>query len=193
MKNALLVSALVICLSGLVSAQAAVSGASLPVDHASLEEVNQLLMVLNTRQQMQTMIDSMKEQMKHGQLQGFELSLQKKGITLTANERTRAKARLDELVDEMFKQMPYDEMMSATAEIYRKHFTSRDIGALVSFYRSPAGQKFLNEMPSLMQESMRAGGDIMSKRMPELLNGVEEKMNAFAEEFAKNPPARKQQ
>jgi hypothetical protein len=188
MKNALLLSVLVICLSGLVSAQAA-SGASPSADQASLEEVNQLLKVLNTRQQMQTMIEGMKEQMKRGQLQGFEISLQKKGITLTADERTRAKARLDDLADEMFKQMPYEEMMSATAEIYRKHFTSGDIGALVSFYQSPAGQKFLNEMPSLLQESMRAGGDIMSKRMPELLNGLEEKMNAFAEEFKKTPPA----
>jgi hypothetical protein len=186
MKNALVLSVLVICLSGLVSAQAA-SGAS--ANQASLEEVNQLLKVLNTRQQMQTMIEGMKEQMKRGQLQGFEISLQKKGITLTADERTRAKARLDGLADEMFKQMPYDEMMSATAEIYRKHFTSGDIGALVSFYQSSAGQKFLNEMPSLMQESMRAGGDIMSKRMPELLSGLEEKMKAFAEEFKKTPPA----
>jgi hypothetical protein len=187
----LLPLALVLCsLPALAqSAKPSSSSASSASNQASVAEVNQLLTLLNTREQMKTMIEGMKEQMKRGQFQGFEMSLQKKGVVLNAEERERAKSRLDAMTDEMFKQMPYDEMMAATAEIYRKHFTSQDIAALVAFYRSPAGQKFLKEMPSLLQESTRAGGDIMSERMPELLSGVEEQMNDLVGEFAKNPPA----
>jgi hypothetical protein len=92
----------------------------------------------------------------------------------------------------MFTQMPYDEMMAASAEIYRKHFTSDDIKALLAFYRTPSGQKFLTEMPALVQESMRAGSDIMMKRMPEIMERIDKRMDELAAEFATNPPAAKQ-
>jgi hypothetical protein len=160
-------------------------------DQASLEEVNQLLVLLKSRQQMETVLDGFKEQMMRGQMQGFELSLQKKGITLTEADKARAKIRLDAIANEMFQQMPYDEMMASTAEIYRKHFTHADVQALITFYRSPSGQKFLAEMPSLVQESMRSGGEIMGKRMPEVMDRVEKRIEELSDEFAKNPPASK--
>jgi hypothetical protein len=167
--------------------------AATPADpnQASLAEVNELLVLLKSRQQMETVLDGFKEQMKRGQMQGFELSLQKKGITLTEADKARAKVRLDAIANEMFKQMPYDEMMASTAEIYRRHFTHDDVQALIAFYRSPSGQKFLAEMPSLVQESMRSGGEIMGKRMPEVMERVEKRIEELSDEFAKNPPASK--
>jgi hypothetical protein len=160
-------------------------------DQASLAEVNELLVLLKSRQQMESVLAGFKEQMKRGQMQGFELSLQKKGVTLTAAEKARAQKRLDAIADEMFQQMPYDEMMASTAEIYRRHFTSADVHALTAFYSSPSGQKFLAEMPALVQESMRSGGDIMSKHMPEIMGRVEKRIEELSDEFAKNPPASK--
>jgi len=161
-------------------------------NQATLAEVNELLVLLKSRQQMESVLAGFKEQMNRGQMQGFEMALQKKGITLTPDEKARAKARLDAITEEIFKQMPYDEMMAATAGIYRKHFTSDDVKALTAFYRSPSGQKFLSEMPALVQESMRAGSDIMMKRMPEIMDGVEKRVQELSDEFAKNPPATKQ-
>jgi hypothetical protein len=161
-------------------------------NQASIEEVNELLALLKSRQSMEAALETMKEQMRRGQLQGFELGLQKKGVTLTAEQKQRAQKRLDAIVDEMFTQMPYDEMMAASAEIYRKHFTSDDIKALLAFYRTPSGQKFLTEMPALVQESMRAGSDIMMKRVPEIMERIDKRMDELAAEFATNPPAAKQ-
>jgi hypothetical protein len=157
---------------------------------ASLSEVNQLLTLLKSRQQMETMIGGMKEQMRLGQMEGFKEALKQKGITLSPADMQRAKTHLDALVDDTFKQMPYDEMMASIAEIYRKHFTSQDIAALTAFYSSTAGKKFLQEMPSLTQESMQAGGEIMRKRMPEIVAGAQKKMENFVNEFTNNPPAK---
>lgn len=165
---------------------------SADADPASVAEVNELLVLLKSREQMETVMQGMKEQMNRGQMQGFEMALQKKGITLTAEEKARARVRLDAITEEIFKQMPFEEMMASIAEIYRKHFSSGDVQALIGFYRSPTGQKFLKEMPTLMQESMRAGGDIMSKRMPQILEGVDKRVQELSEEFAKNLPAAKQ-
>jgi hypothetical protein len=44
-------------------------------------------------------------------------------------------------MDNMTKQIPYDEMMPATGPAYQKHFTKGDMDALVAFYSVPTGQK----------------------------------------------------
>jgi len=157
---------------------------------ASIAEVNQLLTLLKSRQQMETMIGGLKEQMKLGQIEGFKESMKQRGITLTPADVQRAKTHLDGMVDDVFKQMPYDEMLTAIAEIYRKHFNSQDIAALTTFYSSPAGKKFLDEMPSLTEESAQAGGEIMRKRMPEIVAASQKKMEDFINDFSKNPTAK---
>jgi len=68
-------------------------------------------------------------------------------------------------VDEMFKNMPWDEIMQAMMPAYQKHFTKGDIDALVAFYNSPTGQKMVRELPAIMSESMQAMMPIMEKYM----------------------------
>lgn len=160
---------------------------------ATLQEVKELMQVLKSREQMEAMLQGFKEQMKRGQAQGFEMALAKNKVSLTAEERQRAQKRLDAIADEMFSQMPFDELLAASAEVYRKHFTSHDIAGLLSFYRSPIGQKFLAEMPALTQESMAAGGDVMSKHLPELMQRLEKRMQELQQEFAKQPAAETKQ
>lgn len=200
MKRVLMMLVLAACASAQTAPAKSSSGAPAKAtppataapNQASLAEVNELLTLLRSRQAMEAALQGMREQMKRGQLQGFELALKKKGVTLSPEDRQRAQKRLDAISDEMFAQMPYDEMMAASADIYRKHFSSDDIKALVAFYSSPAGQKFLAEMPSLLQESMRAGSDIMMKRMPEIMDRIEKRQDELTDEFTKNPPASKQ-
>lgn len=168
---------------------ASAPAASSPAGQASRQEVTELLTVLKARQQMETMLEGFKEQMKRGQLQGFELGLAKNGIKLSEQDRQRAQVRLDAIADEALKEMPYDELLASSAEVYRKHFSSQDIAALLVFYRSPAGQKFLAEMPSLTQESMRAGGEVMTKHIPEIMQRVQTRMDELHDEFSKQPPA----
>jgi uncharacterized protein len=68
-------------------------------------------------------------------------------------------------MDEMFENMPWDEMMQAMAPVYQKHFTKGDIDNLVAFYSSPTGEKLLREMPSIMADAMRSMMPIMTKYM----------------------------
>jgi uncharacterized protein len=49
-----------------------------------------------------------------------------------------------------------DEMLNDMIPIYQRHFTKSDIDALIAFYSSPAGQKFLHETPAVTAETMRA-------------------------------------
>lgn len=68
-------------------------------------------------------------------------------------------------LDDMWNNMPWDEMMQAMMPVYQKHFTKGDIAALLAFYNSLTGQKMLQELPAIMGESMEAMMPIMERYM----------------------------
>ena len=49
------------------------------------------------------------------------------------------------------------EFTGAIAVIYASHFTADELRQLTAFYRGPVGQKFLQVMPRIMQDSMTIG------------------------------------
>jgi len=49
------------------------------------------------------------------------------------------------------------EFASSIAAIYATHFTADELRQLAGFYRGPVGQKFLQIMPRIMQDSMTIG------------------------------------
>ena len=82
--------------------------------------------------------------------------------------------RMTQTVDEMWNNMPFDEMMQAMVPTYQKHFTKGDIDGLVAFYSSPTGQKVLHEMPAIMSEAMQAMTPIMQKQMETVQEKVQQ-------------------
>ena len=49
------------------------------------------------------------------------------------------------------------EFAGSIAAIYANHFTVDELRQLAAFYRGPVGQKFLQIMPKIMQDSMAVG------------------------------------
>jgi len=72
-------------------------------------------------------------------------------------------SRMNKMMDQMIREMPFDEMMQAMIPAYQRHFTHGDIEALNAFYSSPVGQKFLQESPAVTGEAMQAMVPIMTK------------------------------
>ena len=66
-------------------------------------------------------------------------------------------------MDEMYENMPIDEIIQAMVPAYQKHFTKGDIDNLVAFYSSPTGAKLLRELPSITAESMQDAMPIILK------------------------------
>jgi uncharacterized protein len=66
-------------------------------------------------------------------------------------------------MDDMFANMPWDEMMQAMVPAYQKHFTKGDIDNLVAFYSTPTGAKVLREMPAIMSDAMQDMMPVMTK------------------------------
>ena len=49
------------------------------------------------------------------------------------------------------------ELVDLIAVVYARNFTAAELQQVSAFYRSPVGQKFLEKMPTITQESMQAG------------------------------------
>jgi hypothetical protein len=73
--------------------------------------------------------------------------------------------RMNQMLDGMLKDMPWDDMLNAMVPAYQKHFTKGDIDALVTFYSSPTGQKILRELPAVTAEAMDTMMPLIQKYM----------------------------
>ena len=75
----------------------------------------------------------------------------------------RAGARLDTLLDRM-------------APIYARNFTVAELKDIAAFYRSPTGQKLVDRLPAIAQESMAAGQAFGRELLPELQHTMIEEL-----------------
>jgi len=71
--------------------------------------------------------------------------------------------------------------------LYDKFFTEDELKGLLSFYKSPVGQKSIVVMPALMQESMqRASEMILPKIEPIITEVLEEEKQRWIKSTKKN-------
>ena len=118
MKNFLILAAL--CFSFAIPAFSQ-QGADAP---ASKEDVEKYLQAVHSHEMMQQMAQAMSKpmhQMVHEQY-------------LKDKDKLPAdfEDRLNKIMDNMMKQMPFDEMMAAMIPTYQKHFTTGDMEALTA-------------------------------------------------------------
>ncbi|HET6553344.1 MAG TPA: DUF2059 domain-containing protein [Dyella sp.] len=59
--------------------------------------------------------------------------------------------------------------------VYQKHFSSDELDGLLKFYRSPLGQKVINEMPTTMAEANQAGRQWSQERSEQMIAELKQK------------------
>jgi hypothetical protein len=133
---------------------------------ATREDVEKYLAAINSHQMMAQMMDAMAKPMH--QMVHDQYLKDKDKLPADFEERTT------KMLDDSFRDMPFDQMMQATVPIYQKHLTKGDIDALVAFYSSPTGQKMLRELPAIMGETMQAMMPSMEKYMETVRQKIDE-------------------
>lgn len=73
-----------------------------------------------------------------------------------------------------------DDMLSDMAAIYKRHLTGADVEGAVAFYRSPAGEHFLDMVPVIMQEFMPTEMHKIQERMKPVLDEMQKEMMQVA-------------
>jgi hypothetical protein len=111
---------------------------------------------INNIQRLLTMMgaDKLRDALMDQLVDGIKKSLP----TIGQDEKSsKMSARLMELLREEFKKTDF---ASITVDMYDKYFTSDEIKALIQFYSSPVGQKTIQMLPAITQESARRGMEL---------------------------------
>ncbi len=100
-------------------------------------------------------------------------------------------ARMNKIMDDMLQGLPWDDILQATVPVYQKHFTRGDLEAAAAFYSSPAGQKLLREMPSLLADTMEVMMPVMQKHLETVGDRVRQQVAEMLKESETAPAATK--
>jgi hypothetical protein len=87
-----------------------------------------------------------------------------------------AKARsmeVTKIVMESVKEM-MPKMLDEMTACYDKYFTEQEIKDFITFYKTPAGQKYISVMPEMMKDMM---DNMMKNSLPEMRKSMEGKMD----------------
>lgn len=74
---------------------------------------------------------------------------------------------VDLFYDEI-KKNNYQDFFDLLIPIYKKHYTLKEIDAIIDFYKSDVGQSVLTKTPLILQESMEIGyqwGEIIGEKI----------------------------
>jgi hypothetical protein len=158
------------CVLGLSMCAGAQTTVSIAPDAASKEDVKKLFDVMASREQMAQMMQQVFAQMR---------SLNREEIKKRHPDvNDEELARMDKQSEDLMKNFPLDEMLSDMIPVYQRHFTKSEIEALTVFYSSPAGQKFLHEMPAVTADTMRTVYPRIQAEIDAALRRAEEKTNS---------------
>jgi uncharacterized protein len=158
------------CFLALSMCAGAQTTVSIAPDAASREDVKKLFDVMASREQMAQMMQQLFSQMRSLNRE----QLKKRRPDITEEEV----ARMDRESEDLIKNFPLDGMLSDMIPVYQRHFTKSEIDALIAFYSSPPGQKFLLEMPAVTAEAMRAVYPRIQTEVDAVLKRAEEKTDS---------------
>lgn len=138
---------------------------------ATKEDVQRYFDVMHSHEMMQQMADAMAKPMH--QMVHDQYVKDKDKLPADFEEQ------MNKIMDGMFRDMPWDEMLDSMKPAYQKHLSKGDIDAIIAFYSSPAGQKLLREMPAMMADGMQAMMPIMQKYIEKVQGRIQEQTMAM--------------
>ena len=156
-------------------------------DPASKEEVQQLFEFMHARQQTQRLMESMTQQFPAMMKATFEKLLP----NATPEQRKAEDEFLRNMMLDVSKNLPYDDLLGAMVPAYQHHLTHGDIQQLKDFYSTPVAQKLQAEMPAMMAEYMQNATPIIVKWQTERIGELKKKAEEFAHSLTQQEKAKK--
>lgn len=90
------------------------------------------------------------------------------GEELTPEQVQITEKYLEKLFDLMEEELSWEKLKDDYIRIYSAVYTEEEIRELIEFYRSPVGQKTVEQMPVLMEESMAISQKYLLNLMPRI-------------------------
>lgn len=139
-------------------------------------QVDKLLEVMRARQT----VDAMLPQVADSQRQ--MVAQMTAGQSLTPEQQAKLDRMLEKSVASIGRAMSWDKLEPVYRDIYRQTFTGEDMDAMIGFYSSPAGQKLLDKMPQLMQNTMAGVQKLLVPMLEDMQREIEAEIKTAAGE-----------
>ena len=131
------------------------------------EEVLHFMQLLNVRDQIRQAMAGTLEQAKRSARQVL--------ASKTEHPTSAQFAELDRTVEEAFKSISVDDVLSVVVPVYQKHLTRGDLETVLAFYSSPVGQKLLHEMPAMTTETIEASNTVLEQRFNAIMDKIDQR------------------
>ena len=148
-------------------------------EQATPEDVQALIEVTHGRRNAQAGMDMMREQMKRGSRDAF--------LKKYPDASPEVLKKLDGVLDGAMKVVTVDELIPAMVPVYQKYLSHNDAISIISFYSSPAGQKYLDRMPAMLKEVGDVSGAMVRSHLDEIQSSTEKGMKEFEKYIADHP------
>jgi hypothetical protein len=98
---------------------------------------------------------------------------------VSEDKRPLLKKYTDKLINLLRKEMGWENIKNDFISVYVETFTEDEIRAILAFYKTPAGQTFIQKMPLLIKKSV----EISQKKMPEMIEKMQQVTTEMIEEM----------
>jgi uncharacterized protein len=150
---------------------------------ATKEDIERYFDVMHTREMAKSMMDLMRKQMRQ---------MIQDQVKREPGLPPDFEARMNKMTDDIMKNFPMEELLQAMVPAYEHNLTKGDIDALVAFYSSPAGQKYLKKLPAIQAEGMQAAMGVAQRFVAKVSDRVQEEI-AQAQKDAGSDSSKKPQ
>ena len=103
-----------------------------------------------------------------------DLAVQMAGGMIDSFRRSMPEVK-EEVWTSFMKKVNGDDLIELMILVYARHIEEADIDALITFYSSPAGQRFIEKQPLIMQESMGIGEEWGRRLGKQVQDEIEQK------------------
>ena len=145
---------------------------SFAVDAPARPDIEELLKVMRTEQSMQSVMEQVKQMIPQMMA---SMAAQRK-LSPEAAEKTKPmQAKLLALIQD---ELSWKKFKPEITAIYAESMTPEEVKGIIAFYKSPAGQAFLDKQPIIIQKTMAMQQKIMQGLTPKIQAMVESEMKA---------------
>jgi hypothetical protein len=138
---------------------AAAGGAASTLDPAKEADIRQLMEV--------TGVSNLGDQLLSAGIAQFRAS-----VLESQPDNPRAKQFADAFAARFQKHFDPHSVIETVLPIYEKHLSNEDLKALLSYYRSPFGQRMLKVLPEVARDSQLAGYSLGQKAAEEAMEDL---------------------
>lgn len=142
-------------------------------------DVEELLTVMRVEQTLQSSMGQIKKMIPQ-----MTANMLKQMPGATAHSAEKAAAMQQKVFALVEEEMSWPKIKGDFVQIYSEALTPEETKGIIAFYKSPAGQAFLDKQPLLMEKSIQFQQKLMSGLIPKMQALVKEEAAAQAKDAA---------